>query len=59
LTFPEEIFIDARGKNLGFLGKIFQTQTQTKDGLTQPEQQKFDPTQPGSKILTRAHQFQL
>jgi len=28
-------------ENLGFLGKIFQTQTQTKDGL---KQQKIDPT---------------
>jgi len=33
-------------KNFGFLGEIFQTQTQTKDGWpdqTQPEQQKSWP----------------
>jgi len=31
-----------------FLGEIFQIHSQTKD-LTRPKQQKFDPTQPGSK----------
>jgi len=39
-------------KNLGSLVEIFQSQTKPKMAdLTQPEQQKIDPTQPGSKIL--------
>jgi len=28
-TLPEEIFFDPKGKNLTFLGEIFQIQTQT------------------------------
>jgi len=35
LTRPEEIFFEPIGKklkNLGFLGEIFQTQAQTKNG---------------------------
>jgi len=42
LTQPKEILFDPKGrklKNLGFLGKIFLSQTQTKDGW------------PGSKFL--------
>jgi len=44
LTWPEEIFFDAKGKilkYLGFLGEIFQTQTKHMAVPTRPKQQKL------------------
>jgi len=45
LNQPKEISFEPKGKKLkqlGFLGEIFETQTQTKDGWPEPKQQKVD-----------------
>jgi len=44
-------------KNLGFLGEIFQNQTQTKDGWPNPSNKKLTLPDLGQKILAQSHHY--
>jgi len=57
----EEIFFDPKGKNLTFLGEIFEIQNPNHKWLTWPDpsHKKLTQPNPGQKFLTRTHYYSI